>query len=32
MISVGLIDNTWLDKFPQELAQRLKILLDDPQG
>lgn len=32
MISIGMIDETWLDKLPTELAERLKILLDDPEG
>jgi len=32
MLSINLIDETWLDKLPTELAERLKILLDDPEG
>jgi hypothetical protein len=32
MISIGMIDETWLEKLPTELAERLKILLDDPEG
>ena len=32
MISVGLIDPSWLQRFPAELRQRLKTLLDDPNG
>ena len=32
MISVNLIDETWPDRFPQELAARLQELLDDPHG
>jgi hypothetical protein len=32
MISVGLIDESWLDKFPEPLSLRLKALLDDPDG
>ncbi len=32
MISVGLIDESWLDRFSAELRQRLKVLLDDPDG
>src|SRR5437763_2340169 len=32
MIDVGLIDQTWLPKFPPELAARLKQLLDTPGG
>jgi hypothetical protein len=30
MISVGLIDKTWLDRFSPELRLRLKDLLDNP--
>lgn len=32
MISIGMIDETSLEKLPTELAERLKILLDDPEG
>lgn len=32
MLSINLIDETWLEKLPMELAERLKILLDDPEG
>ncbi len=32
MISVGLIDRTWLDRFSPELRRRLQELLDDPEG
>ncbi len=32
MIDVGLVDATWLDRFPPELAARLKELLDTPEG
>lgn len=32
MISVGLIDETWLDRFSPELSLRLKELLDNPDG
>ena len=32
MISLGMIDETWLDNLPQNLANRLKELLDDPDG
>ena len=32
MISVGLIDETWLDRFSLELSLRLKELLDNPDG
>lgn len=32
MIDVGLIDRSWLDRFPNVLSDRLKIILDDPLG
>lgn len=32
LIEVGLIDATWLDRLPAELAARLKTILDDPNG
>jgi hypothetical protein len=32
MMDVGLIDESWLGRFPPELAVRLKELLDDPDG
>jgi hypothetical protein len=32
MIRVGLIDSSWLSRFPPELAARLQPLLDDPNG
>ena len=32
MLSVGLIDATWLDKLPPEHAERLQQLIDDPEG
>ena len=32
MISLSMIDASWLDKFPVELSARLKELLDDPNG
>ena len=32
MISVGLIDPSWTNKFPEPLANRLQQLLDDPEG
>lgn len=32
MISVGLIDATWLEKLPPQHASRLQQLLDDPEG
>jgi len=32
MISVGLLDETWLAKFPTVLSERLQAVLDDPDG
>jgi len=32
MIEVGLLDESWLDRVPPDLAPRLKELLDDPEG
>lgn len=32
MISLGLIDTTWLDRLVPEHAARLRQLLDDPDG
>ncbi|MEI7462615.1 MAG: hypothetical protein WCK15_24710 [Pirellula sp.] len=32
MISIGLIDSTWLDRFSLELKLRLQELLEDPDG
>jgi hypothetical protein len=32
MIGVGLIDRSWPARYPPELAKRLQILLDDPNG
>jgi hypothetical protein len=32
MISVGLIDESWPIKLPDELAARLQSLLDTPDG
>ena len=32
LISVGLIDRSWLPKLPPELAERLKQILDTPDG
>ena len=32
MIAVGLVDESWLERMPAELRQRLKELLDDPDG
>jgi hypothetical protein len=32
MISLEMIDATWLDRFPAPLRERLQQLLDDPDG
>ena len=32
MIGVGMIDQTWLSRLPPELATRLQMLLDTPDG
>jgi hypothetical protein len=32
MIEVGLIDETWPQKYPPELAERLQHILDTPDG
>ena len=32
MLDVGLIDETWLDRFPSELQARLQELIDTPDG
>jgi hypothetical protein len=32
MLGVGLIDPTWLDRLPPDLATRLQELLDTPDG
>jgi hypothetical protein len=32
MIQVGLVDESWLTKYPAGLAERLQELLDDPEG
>ena len=32
MISIGLIDKTWPNRFQSELSNRLQTLLDDPNG
>jgi hypothetical protein len=32
LIGVGLIDASWVARFPPELASRLQELLDDPNG
>lgn len=32
MISLGMIDQSWLPRFPEKLRARLQELLDDPDG
>jgi hypothetical protein len=32
LIGVGLLDATWLSRLPPELAERLQLLLDTPDG
>ncbi len=32
MIEVGLVDQSWLTRIPEELATRLKAILDTPDG
>ena len=32
MISLGMIDGTWPNRFPERLGGRLQELLDDPDG
>jgi hypothetical protein len=32
LIDVGLIDASWRDRLPAELAERLQSLLDNPEG
>jgi hypothetical protein len=32
MIGVGLIDASWVSRYPPELAARLQQILDDPNG
>jgi len=32
MISIGLIDESWPERFPLEIGRRLQELLDDPDG
>lgn len=32
LLSVGLIDESWPERFPTELAARLQVILDDPEG
>ena len=32
LLGVGLIDASWLSRFPPELSNRLKQILDTPDG
>ena len=32
LIAVGLIDRTWLTRLPPELVERLRLILDTPDG
>ena len=32
LLSVGLIDSSWVARYPSELAARLQTLIDDPEG
>ena len=32
MIDVGLLDESWRERFQPELAERLQELLDNPDG
>ena len=32
LIDVGLVDETWCDRYPPELAQRLRGILETPEG
>lgn len=32
MLDVELVDSTWLDRLPPPLAERLKQLIDNPEG
>ncbi len=32
MLNVGLIDASWRDRLPPELAERLQALIDNPEG
>ncbi len=32
MLDVGLIDSSWTQRFPSELAERLQHLIDTPEG
>jgi hypothetical protein len=32
MISIGLVNESWIDRLSPELGARLRELLDDPEG
>jgi hypothetical protein len=32
LLSVGLFDSTWVGRYSPELAARLQLILDDPEG
>jgi hypothetical protein len=32
MLEVGLIDQSWVKRFPTELSARLQQLIDSPEG
>ncbi len=32
MLGVGLIDQSWTPRYPRELAERLQLLIDTPEG
>ena len=32
LIDVGLLDDTWCERLPPELSDRLRRLLEDPDG
>jgi hypothetical protein len=32
LLGVGLLDATWPARFPSELAERLQLLIDTPDG
>ena len=32
LLEVGLVDVHWLERLPAQLADRLQILLDSPEG
>ena len=32
LLNIGLIDQSWVTKFPPELGERLQHLIDTPEG